>query len=122
MKASGWLLVSILDGYKRIALNASSGTGGLGWTTGELGVRVRTVEIRALASRRVCEVDERQVLGHARPVDERYGSNSPRPSYCGCMRASWLMRAFGLPHHRYRGEPGMRLSAIPEAQRAEAVS
>lgn len=50
----------------------------LAWTSRDAGVYLGTVEIRLrsffgllvrLASRRVCEVDERQGLGHARPVN-----------------------------------------------------
>jgi hypothetical protein len=44
-------------------LNASSYVDGLAWTAGELGIHQRTAEIGS-ASRRVHEVDERQVLGH----------------------------------------------------------
>jgi hypothetical protein len=36
----------------------------------EIGVCLRTAKIPFLASRRAYEVDEREDLGHARPVDE----------------------------------------------------
>jgi hypothetical protein len=52
-------------------LNASSDVDGPSRMPVNLWVSLRTVEIRSPASRRVYEVDERQGLGRARPVDER---------------------------------------------------
>jgi hypothetical protein len=58
-----------------ITLNTGSDADGLARMAVNLWVSLQTVETRSSASRRVYEVDERQGLGRARPVDER-----PKPN------------------------------------------
>jgi hypothetical protein len=70
----------------------------------EEGIRPWTSEIQfgTLASRRVYEVDERQDLAHARPVDERQdptaAGGSPRPGRSLGAGRRWVMSSTtGIP-------------------------